>query len=222
MYKALVIACFVLAQLLSFPQSTTPLLDPLTQNVGSFVIKDETIGDALGRLNQLFDISISIEGVLPEEGTITNPKLSGTLENRTLAGVLDWLCDLDGRYTWARDDDNVNIFPRASLNDARYFFKQTIADLRFEHVRKVADAVLAVDRQSGDQQGGVIYMGFGQAQSFAQDWTASFEKLTVRQALNRIARRLGPTCGWQVGGTTKARLIVFHYKLEETHPHVGD
>lgn len=222
MPKVSIIGFIVLALSFSFRQSASPALDPLVQNVGSFTIRNETIGEALGQLNQSFDISISIEGVLPEEGTIANPKLTGAVENLSLAGVLDWLCTLDGRYTWARDGNNINVIPRARLNDPEYFFNRTLADLHFEHVRKVVDAVLLVDRQSGDAQGGVIYMGIGQTQSFPRDWTVSFDRITVRQALNQIARQLGPTYGWQVGGTTKARLIVFHYKLEEGHPKVGD
>jgi hypothetical protein len=199
-----------------------PKFDPLEQKVGSFELRDQTLGDALGRLNQSFDISISIEGVLPEEGTVTNPKLTANIENRTLAEVLDWLCTLDTRYVWARDGNNVNFFPRASSNDPNYFFGRTLADLHFQNVRNVGDAVIAIDHQASDPSGGVIYMGIGQTQGFAEAWTASFSNITVRQALNRIARQLGPTYGWQIGGTTKARLIVFHYKLEGQHVKVGD
>ncbi len=196
--------------------------DSLEQKVESFEIRDETIGEALGQLNQSFDISISIEGVLPDEGTVTNPKLNANVRNVTLAEVLDRLCVLDTRYRWARDGNSVNFFPKTSLSDSNYFFNRTLADLHFHDVRRVGDAVIAVDRQSSDPDGGVIYMGIGQKEGFAEPWTASFSKITVRQALNRIAQQLGPTYGWQIGGTTKARLIVFHYKLEAKHMNVGD
>lgn len=201
---------------------TTNVSDPLEQKIESFELRDETIGEALGHLNQSFDISISIEGVLPEEGTVTNPKLNASMRNVTVAEVLDRLCVLDPRYTWARDGNRINLFPRASSNNPNYFLNRKLADLQFQNVRQVGDAVITIDRQASDPNGGVIYMGIGQTQSFAESWTASFRNLTVRQALNRIAQQLGPTYGWQIGGTTKAKLIVFHYKLEAKHVNVGD
>jgi len=190
------------------------VLDPLEMKIDALELKDETLGDALGQLNQAYDISISIEGVLPEKGTIANPKFSARIENRTLADVLDWLCALDGRYSWSRDGNNVNIFPRNSASDDSYFFNRKLPELTLSDIRKVSDAVLALDRQSNDPSGGVIYMGIGQKLNFAKPWTATFSNITVRQALNRIARQLGPTYGWQIGGTSKAPLIVFHYRLE--------
>jgi len=205
-------------------QETTaaPAPDPLEQRISLLEFKNETLGEALGRVNQSFDISISIEGVLPEEGTITNPKFTATIENRTLAEVFDQLCALDTRYVWTRDGNNVNLFPRANLNDPTYFFNRVLPELRFHDLRKVGDAVVALDHQAGDPSGGVIFMGIGPKQGLASPWTQSFKNITVRQALNRIARQLGPTYGWQIGGTTKARLIVFHYKLEARHVELGD
>jgi hypothetical protein len=216
---------FLLFLLVSAPfqqTSHTPKFDPLEQKVGSFELRDQTIGEALGQLNQSFDITISIEGVLPEEGTVTNPKLNASMRNVTLAEVLNQLCVLDTRYRWARDGNSANFFPKTSLSDPNYFFSRTLTDLHFHDVRQVGDAVIAIDRQSGDPSGGVIYMGIGQTQGFAEAWTASYSNITVRQALNRIAQQLGPTYGWQIGGTTKAKLIVFHYKLEAKHVNVGD
>jgi hypothetical protein len=208
---------------MSFKQTpTTHMFDPFEQKVESFDLRGQTIGEALGQLNQSFDISISIEGVLPEEGTVTNPKLNTSMRNVTLAMVLDQLCVLDTRYRWARDGNSANFFPKTSLSNPNYFFSRTLTDLHFHDVRRVDDAVIAIDRQSGDPSGGVIYMGIGQTQGFAEAWTASFRNLTVRQALNRIAQKLGPTYGWQIGGTIKAKLIVFHYKLEAKHVNVGD
>jgi hypothetical protein len=209
---------------LHFPlQETTPAppADPLEQRVAVLELKDDTLGNALGRVNQTFDISISIEGVLPEEGIIANPKFSVNIENRTIAEVLDQLCRLDTRYVWTRDGNNVNLFPKASLNDRNYFFDRVLPELDFRDLRELSDAIVAIDHQADDPRGGVILMGIGQTHGFADPWTQSFNNLTVRQALNRIARRLGPTYGWQIGGTNKARLIVFHYKLQSQHVELG-
>jgi hypothetical protein len=208
-----------------FPPQETPTLpglDPLAQKVGVFVLKDETLGEALGRLNQSLDVSISIEGVLPDEGTISNPKLTSSIENANAIEVLNWLCALDPRYTWARDDNSVNLIPRNRLNDPKYFFNRVLPELRLEQVHRVDDAVFAIVHQLGDQNENLFFMGIGGTQSFAEPWTASFKDITVRQALNRIAHQIGPTYGWQIGGTTKGRLIIFHYKLGGRQVQVGD
>src|SRR5271165_1894746 len=139
---------------LATPQtSSATRFDPLGQKIGSFVLTEETLGDALGKINRSFDVSISIEGVLSEAGTVKNPKFTATIENRTLAEVLDWLCALDTRYSWMRDGNNVNLFPRSSSNDSNYFFNRAVTNLRFENVRSVADAVIVIDRQSSDPDG---------------------------------------------------------------------
>jgi hypothetical protein len=194
-------------------QNTNSERDPLERRVRTFRLEDDTLGDALGRLNQNDDISISIEGVLADEGSVTNPKFSGEVANRTVAEILDWLCQLDGRYVWMRDGNHINLLPREKSGDPNYFFNRTITELHFERVKRVGDAVLKIDRESNDKNGGVIYMGIGQRQSFAEPWTTSFAMISVRQALNRVADQLGRTYGWQIGGTTGAKLILFHEKL---------
>lgn len=190
-----------------------PRLDPLDKKIDRFEVKNETLGDALGRLNQVFDISISIEAVLPEEGTIANPRLNGSVEATTVEGVLTWLCALDARYAWTRDDNSINFMPRSKASDPTYFFNRVLREPHFERVRRVDDAGIAVVHGLNDPKENLIFLGIGGTQTFAEPWTVSFNNITVRQALNRIARHLGPTYGWQIGGTAQARLIVFHYKL---------
>lgn len=208
---------------ISFQETTSSSApDPFEQKIDLLELKDETLGDALGRLNQMLDISMSVEGILPEEGTVPNAKFTASVENRTLAEVLNWLCALDSRYTWIRDGNSVNLFPRASSNDPSYFFNRVLPKLSFQHLRRADDAAVALVHQLGDPNENLIVLGTGVTEGFAEPWTASFNNITVRQALNRIAQQLGPTYGWQIGGTTKARLIVFHYKLGGQHVHLGD
>jgi len=194
-------------------QSTPVRNDPLTQVVGVVQLKDETIFDEIARLNQAFDISISIEGILPAAGTVVNPKFSARIENQPITNILSWLCALDTRYTWTRDGSMVNIFPRAFLNDKSYFFSRLVPEIHFQEVRESGVAAMEIVHQLGDPNEQLYFMGIGGTQSFAKPWTATFHNITVRQALNRIAQQLGPTYGWQVGGTANQRMIMFHYKL---------
>jgi hypothetical protein len=187
--------------------------DPFNQMVQVAELKDETIFDEIARLNQTFDISISIEGILPSEGTITNPRFTAKLEKQTITNVLSWLCAVDGRYTWTRDGNMANLFPRVFLNDKNYFFNRLLAELNFQGVRESGAAALEVIHQLGDPNENLYFLGIGGTQGFAKPWTASFRNITVRQALNRIAEQLGATYGWQIGGTANQRMIMFHYKL---------
>jgi hypothetical protein len=191
--------------------------DPFDQKVALVELREETIFDAIGRLNQSYDVAISIEGILPNQGTIANPKFQAKIENRTVSEVLTWLCALDGRYMWVRDGTMANLFPKTLHNDSHYFFNRRLSVLKFEQVQQLDDAVLAVVHQLDDPNEHIVFLGIGGTQSFAQPWTAKFHDITVREALNRIAEHLGPTYGWQIGGTTKARIIMFHYKLGAHH-----
>jgi len=187
--------------------------DPLDQTVAAVHLKDETIFDGIARLNQAYDISISIEGILPATGTISNPRFTVRTDNQTIANVLSWLCAVDTRYTWTRDGNMVNLFPRAFLNDKDYFFNRLLPEVSFHEVRESGDAAMEVVHQLGDPREQLYFLGIGGTQGFAKPWSASFHDITVRQALNRVAQQLGPTYGRQIGGTTGQRMIMFHYKL---------
>ncbi|SRR5712692_1144513 len=195
-------------------ESTTPVKkDPLDQVVESVQLRNESIFDEIARLSQAFDISISIEGILPATGTVVNPRFTARTDNQTIASVLSWLCVLDARYTWTRDGNMINLFPRAFLGDKSYFFNRLLPEVRFQELRESGVAAMEVVHQLGDPNENLYFMGIGGTQSFAKPWTVTIRDITVRQALNRIAQQLGPTYGWQIGGTTNQRMLMFHYKL---------
>jgi hypothetical protein len=198
-----------------FAQDKTSIVtdDPFEQRVEVVALQDETIFDALAKLDQSHDLAISIEGILPVSGTISNPKFTATARRRSIADVLSWLCSLDPRYTWLRDGKTANIYPRKFQNDKNYFFNRLLPLLEFKDIRESSDAAIEVVHQLGDPEEHLFFMGIGGTQSFASPWTATFHDITVRQALNQIARQLGPTYGWQIGGHDGTRLILFHYKL---------
>lgn len=198
-----------------FAQETTakPVGDPLEQKVEVVALRDETIFDALAKLDQSYNLAISIEGILPVSGVVTNPKFTAKIEHRTIADTLSWLCSLDSRYMWLRDGNAVNLYPRNFQNDKNYFFNRVLPVLEFKDIHESSDAAIEVVHQLGDPEEHLFFMGIGGTQNFATPWTATFHDITVRQALNRIAQRLGPTYGWQIGGHVGSRLILFHYKL---------
>jgi hypothetical protein len=193
--------------------SLTPSIDPFAQQVEIMTLQDETIFDALAKLDQSYGLSISIEGILPASGVVANPKFTARTTNRPIADTISWLCSLDPRYTWLRDGNTANIFPSQFKNDKSYLFNRTLPVLEFKDIRQSSDAALVAVHQLGDPSEHLFIMGIGGTQDFAAPWTATFHDITVRQALNQIALKLGPTYGWQIGGHSGTRLILFHYKL---------
>ena len=49
--------------------------------------------------------------------------------------------------------------------------------------------------------------------TFPRPWSATFENITVRAALNRVAENLGEGHGWLVTGNEETRLITFYELL---------
>lgn len=187
--------------------------DPFDRKIENFELKDESIFEGIARLDQMSSIAISIEGILPEQGTIQNPKFRAKLEGATVSEVLSWFCRLDIRYSWGRDGNMVNIYPSAMRDNPNYFFNRKLPELHFQDIRQSDDAAITIVHQLGDPSEHLYFLGVGGTQQFSNPWTANFHDITVRQALNRIAQQLGPTYGWQIGGHTGTRLIMFHYKL---------
>lgn len=187
--------------------------DPFDQQLSRVELNDENIFDAIARLNQETNIAISIEGILPAEGTVENPKFRAKIEGVTVSEVLSWLCKLDARYSWTRDGNMANIFPSAMRGDPKYFFNRRLPELNFQNIRQADDAAIIIVDQLGDPSEHLYFLAVGGTQSFSKPWTATFHDITVREGLNRIAKQLGPTYGWQIGGHAGTRLIMFHYKL---------
>jgi hypothetical protein len=187
--------------------------DPFEQKLSSVELNDENIFDAIARLNQATSIAISIEGILPARGTVQNPKFRAKMDGQTVSEALSWLCKLDTRYTWSRDGNMANIFPSEMRDNPHYFFNRKLPELRFQDIRQSDDAAITIVHQLGDPSEQLYFLGVGGTQSFSRPWTATFHDITVRQGLNRVAQQLGPTYGWQIGGHTGVRLVMFHFKL---------
>jgi len=204
--------CVVLTTALAAQEPNSDY-DPFHQKLSSVELNDESIFDAIARVNQATNISISIEGILPAKGTVENPKFRAKMDGATVSEVLSWLCKLDTRYSWTRDGNMANIFPSAMRDNPKYFFNRKLHELHFQNILQSDDAAITIVHQLGDPSEHLYFLGVGGTQSFSKPWSATFHDITVREGLNRIAEQLGPTYGWQIGGHEGMRLIMFHYKL---------
>ncbi len=212
---ALLLPILLLETWLPYEQ-TTNAGDSFEQRIAVLTLDGETIFAAIGKLSQTADIVFSIEGRLPPKngGPLPpHPRFSGRIEGRSLKEVLDWLCGLDPEYTWTRDHNTANLFPRAVLNDSSYLLNRKLAILRFDGEPDAGKAVLAVVGQLPGAREQLAFLQGGGSTTFAKPPKATFRNVTVREALNRIAEQLGPTWGWQFSGTNEFKFVVFHERI---------
>jgi len=188
--------------------------DPLDQRIETVSLDNEYLIEGLAKLNlQTKGVGFSIE-FLP--GTVNSPpppdpRFTARINHVTVKEVLDWLCDLDPRYAWRRDGQTVNIVPRDKLNDPNYLFNRKLPKLTFADSVSADDTLQPILQPvSQDGESVVQLSGIG---NFSKPWSATFENITVRAALNRVAENLGVGHGWMVTGNDKTRLISFYEQL---------
>lgn len=227
--KPLVLVFIVwIATLTSSTQTTAndtdEVKDPFDQIVGRLDLKDETIFHAVGKLNQAFEVAFSLEMPLTPVGVgrlPDDPQFSAHIEGRTLREVLTWLCDLDPRFTWLRDENTVAVFPRAIQNDRAYLLNLMVPEMTFTKEKEPGDAALRViaglnaTRPARDPRLQLAVLNIGNL-IYSQPFSGTYRSLTIRQILNRIAQHLGPTHGWVFTGTDEFNLLQFHARL--MHP----
>lgn len=182
--------------------------DLLEQKIGRIVLANEFFVDGLAKINmQAHGVGFSIEFLPgsppPPDSRFTADKGPGILKD-----ALDWLCGLDPRYTWKLKKRTVNIIPRDRLSDPKYLFNRKLPALRFVDLRSANDTLDKIFRPVARQGESVISLG--DAGSFSKSWTATFENITVRDALDAVAEHLGEGHGWIVYGDDNTRLINFY------------
>ncbi|MCI0746302.1 MAG: hypothetical protein L0Y58_12935 [Verrucomicrobia subdivision 3 bacterium] len=195
--------------------------DLLAQPIASLSLKGEFLLEGIAKLDSLTTgVGFSVELVPGSDtaGPPPSPRFSAEVTDVTLREALDWLCSLDKRYTWEQDRTTVNVFPRESGDDPRYFFNYPVTEIRFDDVANAYDAVrVAMRSLRGPAPRLVSWTGHDSA-NFAKPWTTGIAGVSVRQLFNRIAQQLGPEYGWIVSGNAKVRLFNFHAQLEPTTP----
>ncbi len=192
--------------------------DELNRPFGKLELHRETVIDGAARLTEVSDIGLSVEVPLASSLNAPPPRLeelSATLDGGRVRDLLDGLCELDRSMAWSADGDMVNLFPRKTVSDSSYLFNRRVSILRFSQVRDAGEAVLQAVAQLPGKKEQIAHMQVGGSTAFPKPWSATFTNITIREALNRIARQLGPTYGWKVQGSQDFRWIMFHQRL---HP----
>lgn len=188
--------------------SNQPVLD---EKIARFEVNNRTMRESVVRLDsERLPLHIGFEAVLKKKASdpAADPRFTLKLENKTVREVLDALCEMDSRFTWSSDTFAVNVFPRATIGDASYYLNRRIDQLEFSSASDPYDALTPLVRLFPSEQLGYAHLGV--SANFSQPWTATFNDLTVREFVNRVAAHLGPSGGWWFYGADDARWFNFH------------
>jgi len=184
--------------------------------VPEFKLQNETLLDGLWKLTRIpAPFWIGYEDTLRRkgEGMLPAPPgrdLSLSLVNKTYREIFDALCRADSKFTWSADGDTVNVYPRAVVGDPAYLLNRRLAQFELQKATRVEEGLLAVARQLPPPFEQVAVVQFSGDDTYPpQPWTISFQQVTVRQVVNRLAAH-GGGCGvWTFGGAIDFRRFAF-------------
>lgn len=149
-----------------------------------------------------------IRGRIQDNPRAVAPHFSLQLQNKSIGQILDALCTVDSRYKWSEDGGTVNIYPRDLEEDSSYLFNIRIDRLDLKDVPDPDQALTPLSKKIPDQQVGYFGPGLGN-NSYEKPWTTTFEDLTVRQFVNRIAEHMGSQTAWVWEGGKGERMFTF-------------
>jgi hypothetical protein len=204
----------VLVAISAWAQEKDPGEDALNSKVPRLEVHDGTLFNGIARLSaEPGDLSFSFEFVLAPshvQAAQPEPIFSVLLENSSVRTILDALCAFDTRYTWSRDKSAINVYPRATVGDGSYLMNRTLPRLDFKGVTNAEDAMFGAVSQLPPPFEQIAFAQAGGDISYSAPWGGTFEGITMRQALNLIARNLGPRGGWVLSGSQDFRTVGFH------------
>lgn len=177
---------------------------------------NQTLHDGLANLSlNPTSLSLGFENLL--KAKISDPELPAPhfdlhLEGKTIGEILDTLCSMDSRYTWSRDGNTINVFPKAVVDDPSYFLNRKLDKLDIENITDIQQGLLAIIQELPGPREQVANAQVGGKTSYTVPWSARFENLTVRQAINRLTERLGSRSYWTLSGSRDFRNFAFFDK----------
>lgn len=195
-------------------ESARPSESILGAKIQRFDVTDAIFRDAVSELSleKIDGLHLGFEEIIrdriQQDPRSVSPHFAIHLENKTIHDILEEICHADSRYTWSQDGMTINIYPRESVGVADYLLNLHISQASVEKAPDAPHALTPLFKQFPDQQIGYFGPGLG-SDRYAQPWTATFESLTVRQFVNRIAEHMGPQTSWVWEGGKKERMFTF-------------
>jgi hypothetical protein len=183
------------------------------QRVADFKLSDQTLFDGLAILSsKRIPLALGFEEML--KAKFNNPppqdlRFSLDLKDKTAAEIVATLCTMDSRYTWSRDDLTINVYPWVVIGDPAYLLNRKLAKLAVTKLPDPDHALLAIIQQLPPPLEQISYVGMGGDSSYVAPWDMTFQDLTVRQAINRLAAHMGSRSQWLFYGSRDFRSFAF-------------
>lgn len=212
------LACLLLAlfaQSLSLDrrdQSSAKLA--LQARMDHFEVADAILRDGLSKLSlaSVEGLHLEFEEIIrdriQDDPRTASPHFSLHLDGKTVGEILDALCKADQRYTWSEDESSINVYPRIAKDDPSYLLNLRIDRIAVSDIPDPNQGLTPLSKLFPEQQVGYFGSGLGDNR-YPEPWTASFERLTVRQFINRIAEQMGPQTSWVWQGGKNERMFTF-------------
>jgi len=186
----------------------------LETKVAEFELQNLTLVDGLWKLARgPAPFGFGFEKVLKErlsDPDIPDPLLRLQLKDKSVREIIDALCQADARYTWSIDGTTVDFFPRAVISDPSYLLNRRLAKFELKDATDVQDGLLAIVRQLPPPVEQIAQAQVGGGDPYPPEpWTVTFENLTVRQLVNRLAAHGGQCAVWIFGGARDFRAFGF-------------
>lgn len=206
--------CFAVC-LMAVAQDRTAKINPiLSTKIEHFALTDQPFPDGVAKLSlETVPLALGFEEILREKFTDSpqrGPRFTLTMENKTVREILDALCRMDERYTWSLNGRTIKVYPRSTIGDSSYLLNRRLEKLEISSVDAPEHALKAIADQLPPPREQIAYAAIGGGDTrYAQPWTRTFEKLTVREAINELAAHMGTRSTWVFSGSKDFRAFSF-------------
>jgi len=103
------------------------------------------------------------------------------------------------------------IYPRVTVQDSKYLLNRKLARFRISGITDIDHGLFAIPKQLPGPLEQIAHSQIGGDDSYAiEPWTASFNDISVRQAINRLAEHMGKSSLWIFGGSDEFRYFAFY------------
>jgi len=184
----------------------------LDQRVEHFELRDESFLEGLAKLSMapVTGLHLGVEEAGRER--LSDPRdrsvrFSLVLEHKQVREILDALCKFDARYTWSTDESSINVYPKESTNEPSNLLNLQLEKIPLRDISDAEQALTPLAKQLPKEQIG--YVQIGGDNTYAKPWSITFEHLTVRQFINRIAEHMGPQTSWIWQGGKDSKMFTF-------------
>lgn len=195
-------------------EQKSPARPPLDVKVHRFDITDAILRDGLSELSlkDVDGLHLGFEEIIrnkmEDDPKTLSVHFSLHLEDKTVREIIQALCEADTRHTWSGDAASINVYPFGARDDPSYLLNLRIDRIAVNAIPDPDQALTPLSKLLQGQQVGYFGPGLGD-NSYAEPWTATFEHLTVRQFIDRIAEHMGPRTSWIWQGGNGERMFTF-------------